>query len=162
MSTRENDIVINPQTQRPIKVGGRIWLKLHKQGILEGEFKAKNEIYSIKEDDDEGEIQNKINDANEKLPDGIQAVRGRGKYAGKIVKRRLQPSTEQTTRSAIRKTAQVIREPEVYENLQNSDDFQGELEELIMREFTAMNMKQLSPHTSDDESTDEDENEYYV
>ena len=162
MSSRENDIVINPHTQRPIKVGGRIWLKLHKEGILDGEFKAKNEIYTIQEDENEDEIQDKINHATRQLPDGIQAVRGRGKYAGKIVKRKQQPTTEQTTRRAVRKTAEIIQEPEIYENLQNSDDFQGELEELIMREFTALKMKQVSPHTSDDETTDEDENEYYV
>jgi len=159
MSSRENDIVINPQTQRPIKVGGRIWLKLHKEGILQGDFKAKNEIYTIKEDEDEDEIQDKINNATRELPDGVQAVRGRGKYAGKIVKRKQQPTVIQTTRRAVRKTAEIIQEPEVYENLQNSNDFQGELEELIMREFTAMNLKQVSPHTSDDDSSD---NEYYV
>ena len=34
----KGDIVINPHTQRPVKVGGRTWLGLVKKGIFEGRY----------------------------------------------------------------------------------------------------------------------------
>ena len=39
-SQAETKCVINPLTKRPIKIGSKIWLKLIKQGILEGEYKT--------------------------------------------------------------------------------------------------------------------------
>ena len=50
---RKGDIIINPNTSRPIKVGGRSWLKLVKEGVLEGRYSDPNEITNI---DDEGNI----------------------------------------------------------------------------------------------------------
>lgn len=47
MSTHQTpskgDIIINPTTQRPVRVGGRIWHKLVKKGIVKGHYKPKPE-----------------------------------------------------------------------------------------------------------------------
>jgi hypothetical protein len=37
----KGDIVINPQTSRPIRVGGRTWSKLVKAGVFEGRYTSK-------------------------------------------------------------------------------------------------------------------------
>ena len=82
-NTPVNNIIINPKTKRPIKVGGRIWLKLVKDGLVEGTYSDPNEICDIVEEN----LEEKIEEINRDLPNNQQAVRGRGKYAGKIVKR---------------------------------------------------------------------------
>ena len=35
---KKGDIIINPNTQRPIRVGGRSWLKLVKEGLVSGHY----------------------------------------------------------------------------------------------------------------------------
>ena len=40
----KGDIIINPKTQRPIRVGSRTWLNLVKQGIVEGRYKDPREL----------------------------------------------------------------------------------------------------------------------
>lgn len=78
------DFVINPKTQRPIKVGQRTWIKLVNQGILED---TRGLVDYDPEDVLEEEIEEKINILNETLPENIQAVKGRGSLKNKIVKR---------------------------------------------------------------------------
>ena len=132
---KKGDIIINPKTQRPVKVGSRTWLKLVKDGLVAGHYADPNEIYEVKEGDNEEEL---IQQFNEKLPPTQQAVRGRGKYANKIVKRNKQPSTKATTQHTVRTTARKLKDPEVYEQLQEADDFEAELENLIMAELAGI------------------------
>ena len=35
----KGDIIINPLTSRPVKVGGTVWRKLVKQGLVHGAYK---------------------------------------------------------------------------------------------------------------------------
>ena len=130
---KKGDIIINPKTQRPVKVGSRTWLKLVREGIVEGQYKDPKEIYSVQDGDDEEDL---INQFNQSLPITQQAVRGRGKYANKIVKRNRQPSTRATARQTVRATARKVKDPQVYEQLQEADNFEDELEQMIMAELT--------------------------
>jgi hypothetical protein len=131
----KGSIIINPKTSRPVKVGSRVWLKLVKDGIVEGKYTDPNEICEVKEGDDEKEL---IRQSNENLPSTQQAVRGRGKYANKIVIRNKNPSTRETTQHTVRTTARKLKDPAVYEQLRESDDFETELEKLIMEELAGI------------------------
>ena len=133
---KKGDIIINPNTQRPVKVGSRTWLKLVKEGVVEGQYKDPKEIYSLEDGDDEEDL---IAQFNQSLPMNQQAVRGRGKYANKIVKRNKQPSTRATARHTVRATARKVKDPQVYEQLQEADNFEDELEQMIMAELTKIN-----------------------
>ena len=81
---KKGDIVINPKTQRPVKVGSRVWLKLVKEGIFKGHYRDPNELEPINENESLEEQKKRL---NKKLPKNQQAVKGRGKHKGKIVKR---------------------------------------------------------------------------
>ena len=91
--------VMNPETGRMIKVGGRVYSKLMKDRIINsaGDYaRDENILYDIiphKEEalsDSELEdlIESKKEELDEELPDSEQAVKGRGKYQDKIVKRK--------------------------------------------------------------------------
>ena len=133
---KKGTIIINPKTQRPVKVGSRTWLKLVRDGLVEGQYSDPKEIYIVQEGDDEDEL---INQFNQSLPPNQQAVRGRGKYANKIVKRHKQPSTTATSRYTVKKTARKIKNREVYEDLQEGGNFEEDLEALIMGELANIN-----------------------
>lgn len=141
MSTpRKGDIIINPKTNRPIKVGGRSWLKLVKEGVIEGRYTDPKELAPIQED---GNIDEQIRRANENLPRGVQAVRGRGRYKGKIVSRKQQPKTEEvarhTARLASRKVSENLDSLNEYET---NEDLEAELERMILEEMALTNEPQ--------------------
>jgi len=133
---KKGDIIINPKTQRPVKVGSRTWLNLVREGLVEGKYSDPKEIYTLADGDDTDELINKF---NKSLPPNQQAVRGRGKYANKIVKRNKQPSTTETSKHTVKTTARKLKNKEVYDNLQEGGNFEEDLEALIMAELTKMN-----------------------
>ena len=153
---KKNDIIINPKTSRPVKVGSRVWLKLVKEGLVEGQYADPNELYEIKEDDDEDEV---ISNLNKQLPITQQAVRGRGKYANKIVKRNRQPTTKQTATATIKATARKLKNPEVYEDLQQEGNFEEDLERLILEELMKGDGFRQPVYEQEDDYDDEDEDE---
>ena len=157
---KKGDIIINPQTQRPVKVGSRTWLKLVREGLVEGKYSDPTEIYTVKEGDDEQEL---INQFNQSLPPNQQAVRGRGKYANKIVKRHKQPNTETTSRYTIKTTARKLKNREVYEDLQEGGNFEEDLEALIMEELMNINTHSPGPFgvNYEEEQVYEEEKEVY-
>ena len=132
---KKGELIINPKTSRPVKVGSRVWLKLVKDGVVAGHYADPNVIYEVQEGDNEEEL---IQQFNENLPSNVQGVSGRGKYANKIVKRNKQPSTRATTQHTVRTTARKLKDPEIYEQLQESEDFETELENLIMAELAGI------------------------
>lgn len=73
--------VINPRTQRPVRVNGRIF----KQLVSDGVFENVQEANVLADSDDEETIQAQ----NRRLPLDRQAVKGRGRFKGKVVERRL-------------------------------------------------------------------------
>lgn len=145
MPLSKGDIIINPKTQRPVRVGSRTWLKLVKEGICEGSYKDTNELYKIEDGDSEEE---KIKELNTYLPSNQQAVRGRGKYAGKIVKRHKQPSIKETVKYTAKVASKKIKNKKVYEDLHKKvedgeeEDFETQLERMIMEEIACLNDKE--------------------
>jgi len=133
----KGDLVVNPKTQRAVKVGSRTWLNLVKEGLVEGSYTDPKEIYHLAEGDD---VSTKIQELNQELPMNQQAVRGRGKYKDKIVRRNRQPTTKSAVKATVRCTASKIKnDPEVYDKLKSCDDFESELERLIMEELLTGN-----------------------
>jgi hypothetical protein len=157
--------VVNPLTKRKIVVGGKAWLKLVSQGILEAGYIDEKELDTYDEDDD---VKSKIEMLNEELPMNVQAVRGRGRYKNKIVKRNMKPSTFDVTRHTIKTTAKKIKDRDLYNSLQDADDFEAELESLIMNELQGITFSEpIKPKTNkkvkfyvEEAETSEDESEY--
>lgn len=142
---RKGDIIINPSTQRPVKVGSRTWLNLVKKGLVEGRYQDPNELYEVKEEENQPEIlEKKIEEINKTLPRGTQAVRGRGKYAGKIVKRQKQPSTKELTEYTAKTAARTVKKNIADLEDMSYEDMERELEQLILSELTS-GQSQLQP-----------------
>jgi hypothetical protein len=93
MTDKKTQFVINPNTSRPVKIGSKTWTKLVKDGLIKGSD-AVDEIaqdHIVGEIDDtslEDEVQEKITDLNKEMPVDQQIVKGRGKFKGKLVKRK--------------------------------------------------------------------------
>ena len=128
----KGSIIINPKTSRPVKVGSRTWLKLVKEGLVDGLYTDPNELYNVQEGDN---VEEKIEMINKELPLNQQSVRGRGKYAGKIVKRNKQPTLRETAQYTAKVASRAVADPEVLEQLQEADDFETQLENMILAEM---------------------------
>ncbi len=125
---RKGDIIINPNTQRPIKVGGRSWLKLVKEGVVSGHYIDPKKIAPIGDNPDQ-----QIEEINKTLPRGKQAVRGRGRYKGQITTRNKRPDTEDVSRYTAQMASRIVNEN--IESLADCDDIEAELEKLILQEM---------------------------
>jgi hypothetical protein len=144
----KGDIIINPQTQRPVKVGSRTWLKLVKQGIVAGQYKDPKVLSddpSYELEDDGSNIEEMKLKINKKLPKGKHAVKGRGRHKGKIVVRnkRLNPKdvAKYTTKASASAMANNMSE---LENL-SDEDLEKKLEELILKEMMREQRPQSAP-----------------
>jgi len=133
----KGDIIINPLTQRPVRVGGKTWRKLVKEGITSGHYKDPEELDTYSKTEDSQSIQQKIKEANNKLPTGHQAVRGRGKYKNKIVSRKVQPPISEIGRFTAKKASKIIEEN--LDRLSKLDgvELEKQLEELILSELAS-------------------------
>lgn len=118
--SQEETFVKNPETGRPVKVGGRIWTRLVKKGMITDNGYTDPNILSENIPDNP---KLKITEINQKLPVEIQAVKGRGKYEGKIVKRE----------KPIRKKPVVIQQQQSDTSESESDD---DLKGLILSELS--------------------------
>lgn len=170
---KKGDIIINPNTQRPVRVGSRTWINLTKKGILSSNISDNNVIEEKYEELPEDEFEERIKKINEKLPVGTQAVRGRGKYANKIVKRNKPLSQEEITKSTVKKASRaVINNIDELDEI-DYDEMEKQLEKLIMEEL--LNTKKSKPipiktkkkqyqeiedDYEDNEEFDENENDY--
>lgn len=132
---KKGQIVINPQTSRPVKVGSRTWLKLVKDGIFEGSYDDPNQLYEYDDSEDDEMIEIKKRQLNKNLPKNKQAVKGRGKHKNKLVVRnkRLKPQeiADYTAKNAVKVMSKNR------DNLENMTDAEIEekLQELINREM---------------------------
>ena len=124
----KGDIIINPSTQRPIRVGSRSWLKLVKEGTVSGHYTDPKKLAPIGDNPEE-----QIEELNKTLPRGKQAVRGRGKYKGQITTRNKQPDTEEVSRYTAQMASRVVNEN--IDSLADCDDIEAELERLILQEM---------------------------
>ena len=129
----KGDIIINPKTQRPVKVGSRTWMTLVKEGIVEGRYRDNNELAPLPENDREAE--RKIQEIDQTLPRGVQAVKGRGKYRGKIVKRKTSTNPDGMSKYSAKIASKVLRD-NIEELTESGDNISETLEQLILREMT--------------------------
>ena len=83
--TETDKTIINPLSGRTILVGGNVWKKLLRQGVIPGRYKMPNELYELKPSDDADEI---IADLNKHLPKHLHAVRMNGKRKNILVSKR--------------------------------------------------------------------------
>lgn len=124
----KGDIIINPKTSRPVKVGSRTWLLLVKEGLLHGHYKDDKKL--VEQPIDYDETEKVIYKANKTLKsEGKQAVRGRGIYKGSIVSRNLKPKTEEVQKHTAKCASKVIK------NFKNEELDDEELERLILQEI---------------------------
>lgn len=131
---KKGDIIINPKTSRPVKVGSRTWLNLVKEGLVDGHYKDSKQLGVIDEKYTTEEVEEKIREVNKRLPPNRQAVRGRGKYKGKLVSRKKQLNTVDTAKAVARSASRAVNN-NLDELIESGDDFQNALEQLILQEM---------------------------
>jgi hypothetical protein len=130
----KGEYVTNPKTGRALKVGSRVWINLVKEGILKDVSYQDPQVFEeVHEEDSEQDVDVKIQTINRRLPKNQQAVRGRGKYANKIVKRNTTPSVKDVVHYTARKSAKVMVENHVLD--EQEYDMEKELENLILSEI---------------------------
>jgi hypothetical protein len=130
----KNDIIINPKTSRPVKVGSRTWLMLVKEGLVVGHYKDEKKL--SEQPDDYEETEQVISKANKALKkEGKQAVRGRGIYKGNIVSRSLMPKTEEVQKHTTKCASKVIKNLKSTFGEYSDDELEKELERLIFQEI---------------------------
>ena len=134
----KGDIIINPKTSRPVKVGSRTWLLLVKEGLLQGHYKDEKKL--VEQPNDYDETEEVIYKANKTLKNqGKQAVRGRGIYKGSIVSRNLKPKTEEVQKHTAKCASKVMKKftsKNEELNLELDDEeLEKELERLILQEI---------------------------
>ena len=143
---KKGSIIINPKTSSPVKVGGRTWLKLVKEGLLEGVYEDSNELYELLDDEKDGDTpfnyDEKIEEINKDLPRGIQAVKGRGKYKNKIVKRKKVPSVLDVQEWTSKIASQAIKDN--LDSLDPDKDIGEQLEQIIYNELIKGSYDQCS------------------
>jgi hypothetical protein len=124
--------VINPKTGRPIKVGGKLYNSLIREGLVKGIIEEKNNsLYNINENDDLEFVKNEL---SKNLPYNEVAVKGKKgtKYENKIVKRKKVPNASEVASETIKRTASKIKNKEIdFED----DNFAKNLEEIILAEL---------------------------
>jgi len=131
---KKGTIIINPKTSRPVRVGGKTWLKLVKEGIVSGLYSDDKELGTLPEMLGDEEVEEEIKKANEGLPRHQQAVRGRGRYKGKIVKRnrRLQPQEiVQASTKVVSNNIEALAE--IADN--EDEDIEAMLQKMILDEM---------------------------
>ena len=113
----KGDIVINPGTQRPVKVGSRTWLNLVKKGVFPGKYKPKAKV-KFKEPQPEPEEPAPA--ARDVPPEPVKPVR----------KRRTNKKS-----AKIAKVATKVFSENIDALVSAGYDFDAELERLILEEL---------------------------
>ena len=138
--SNKGDIVMNPRTQRPIKVGSRIWLKLVKDGIISGEYSDDNVMGEYSPEETKQQLQKRIKDLNKKQKMGTHVVKGRGVYKNKLVKRNKQLSTQDISKKTSKIASKMIND--------NSDEeLERQLETMIYNELMQKTPKKIKAST---------------
>jgi hypothetical protein len=143
MSTQiptKGTLIINPKTSRPIRVGSRTWLNLVKEGVVSGIHRDPKELGDLPEQYEEippQEIEEKIEQVNKTLPKHQQAVRGRGRYKGKIVSRNKRLAPEEVSRYTAQVATRAVANN--INTLADCEDVEGMLEKMILEEMMGSN-----------------------
>lgn len=173
----KGDIIINPSTQRPVKVGSRTWLNLVKKGLVEGRYSDPKELDELPDKYEElppQEVDEQIKNVNKTLPRGQQAVRGRGRYKGKIVARNKKLETEEVSRyTAQAATRAVANNIDALAGC-DGDDIETMLQKMILEEMVGTKAsaprgrpkqreqyEEQLPEQYDEEEDDDDGGDWY-
>jgi len=128
-----DEFVKNPETGRPVKVGGRIWHRLLKKGLIKNtDYKDPNILATIEEDEN---VKVKRFEINQSLPPEIEAVTGRGKYKNKIVKRKL---------PLVRKKPPVEIQQTQDESDTSDTDSDDDIKDMILNQLNQLNQLRMS------------------
>jgi rhodanese-related sulfurtransferase len=128
--------IVNPKSRRNVKVGSKVWAKLIKEGVIVDTREAnEHEICNIPEDADDDTVDEMITSSNEDLPIGQQAVRGRGRYKGKIVKRAMKPTLAEMGQVTTKIASKIVRKKIDEGTLGQEDEDEDDLEKMIWEEL---------------------------
>ena len=116
--------------------------------MLNGDYEDPAELYKLEPTDD---VDGKIKEMNKLLPAGQQAVRGRGKFANKIVKRNRGLNTEEVIKYTTKIASKII--PRVY--AENPDEDEDELSNILQNMILNEMMSVRSPQSSFKKLNDE-------
>ena len=83
----DTPFVINPITNRSVRVGGKVYNNLVRQGYFKDEYVDDKILEEFEETENMKLMKDKIEELDDRLPVDLHAVRGRGRYQGKLVKR---------------------------------------------------------------------------
>ncbi len=147
--------IINPLTQRPIKIGGTVYNRLIRQSVIKKPDEEEKDDVILDEipEDDEYTIE-KIQDYNRMyIDDNIQCVRGRGKYKGKLVKKYIRK------RGTPVKPTPKIEDDQDYEQYEMS--VSSELDEELESELEESDEYVESEIESNEYYEEEDDDEEY-
>jgi len=132
----DEQFVKNPETGRAVKIGGRIWHRLLKKGLIKNtDYKDPNILATIEEDDN---VKVKCFEINQSLPPEIEAVTGRGKYKNKIVKRKL---------PLVRKKPPVEIQQTQDESDTSDTDSDDDIKDMILNQLNQLNQLRMSNNT---------------
>ena len=144
MPTKKNEnteFVMNPKTRRLVKIGSTTWTKLVKDGLITGteavDTIAQEQIVGEIDDTSlEDEVQEKITDLNKEMPVDQQVVKGRGKFKGKLVKRKKAQVNIKEISEQVATAASVAISNNIDQLADvDPDDIEGLLKSLIMEEL---------------------------
>ena len=149
--------VINPKTNRPIVVGGRVYMKLLREGVIENpNIKDDNILYEVEQEQEyepepEQPQEQEIDELPEplqlersesvinELPEHQQAVRGRGRYKNKIVRRnkQLKPAEihKQVADCAVRVVKKYQNNHSNHFTQEDDEDLDSLINQMIMDEM---------------------------
>tara|TARA_R110000772_G_scaffold53495_1_gene122397 strand:+ start:6127 stop:6570 length:444 start_codon:yes stop_codon:yes gene_type:complete len=126
----EKQTVINPKTKRPIVVGGRVWVRLVREGILNSnQVSAEYEIEDTEPDKTEPEMAEPDNDDNNYL------VKGRGKNKGLMVKKAKPLNPEQIHKHISESAIRAIKKYKSTDNDGDDSDLNKLVQQMIMDEM---------------------------
>ena len=144
----KNDLIINPKSQRAIKVGSKVWRSLVNEGLVSGVYRNPKHLGEY-EDEDDLKVKKEI--IRENLPKGVDVRKGVGaENKGKLIKYK-KPSTE----DAISQSTRVCRE--LLKNnpkLRTVDD--DELNFMVMKEISKTDEKYKKPSKFQTKHVDEE------
>ena len=128
--------IINPRTNKPVKIGGRVYMNLIRDGILKNQnYKDPKILDTIDEKDNEEDIIIKKKKIKENLNINEDVVKGRGKYKNKLIKKHKQPKTEDVIRHTLKKTSKKLKDKKIYDKIYETDNYEDDFEKLMLKEL---------------------------
>jgi len=147
-----SDYVINPKTKRMIKLGSKTYLKLIREGVIaDSHYVGTQQIPNFETGENHIDISDLkgvdlkevLDEQTLKLENGMVAVPGRGKYKGKLVKRKKNVRTKDLAKIATKASVKVIKDhlPEINNHSNHFQDDDEALEKLIQELVASEMMK---------------------